>query len=207
MGSLSDKELEVSLCHIRTGFLCATHLLINVIDLHYLPDRLLRKKRMTREWGNGKQIILTAAKVGLSHCPTHIMTHTHISASFWMMYFFLLGKAGARGHKISDYFEVSGRKWFLCCIESVSSRTHVLYNASALGNFSHLLSNPLICPLNYFPLLLSLRYCQFAGGSGPGTSPARGIPPVVRSSPQHSLSNPPVMVSMFALWSVSFLNL
>uniref|UniRef100_A0A8C5EBJ3 non-specific serine/threonine protein kinase n=1 Tax=Gouania willdenowi TaxID=441366 RepID=A0A8C5EBJ3_GOUWI len=45
------------------------------------------------------------------------------------------GKAGVRGHKISDYFEVS---------------------------------------------------------SGPGTSPARGIPPVVRSSPQHSLSNPPV---------------
>uniref|UniRef100_A0A7N6ATG2 non-specific serine/threonine protein kinase n=1 Tax=Anabas testudineus TaxID=64144 RepID=A0A7N6ATG2_ANATE len=39
---------------------------------------------------------------------------------------------------------------------------------------------------------LSLRGCQFAGGSGPGTSPARGIPPVVRSSPQHSLSNPPV---------------
>uniref|UniRef100_A0A4W6FH60 non-specific serine/threonine protein kinase n=1 Tax=Lates calcarifer TaxID=8187 RepID=A0A4W6FH60_LATCA len=39
--------------------------------------------------------------------------------------------------------------------------------------------------------------------SGPGTSPARGIPPVVRSSPQHSLSNPPVTVSMSALWSVS----
>ncbi|XP_077351513.1 serine/threonine-protein kinase tousled-like 2 isoform X2 [Festucalex cinctus] len=47
------------------------------------------------------------------------------------------GKAGTRGHKISDYFE-------------------------------------------------------FAGGSGPGASPARGIPSVVRSSPQHSLSNPPV---------------
>uniref|UniRef100_A0A8C7TP35 non-specific serine/threonine protein kinase n=1 Tax=Oncorhynchus mykiss TaxID=8022 RepID=A0A8C7TP35_ONCMY len=32
----------------------------------------------------------------------------------------------------------------------------------------------------------------FAGGSGPGTSPARSLPPVVRSSPQHhSLSNPP----------------
>uniref|UniRef100_A0AAQ5Z263 non-specific serine/threonine protein kinase n=1 Tax=Amphiprion ocellaris TaxID=80972 RepID=A0AAQ5Z263_AMPOC len=55
------------------------------------------------------------------------------------------GKAGARGHKISDYFEVR---------------------------------------------------------SGPGTSPARGIPPVVRSSPQHSLSNPPVTVSMSALWSL-----
>ncbi|XP_077474089.1 serine/threonine-protein kinase tousled-like 2 [Stigmatopora argus] len=48
-------------------------------------------------------------------------------------------KAGARGHKISDYFEL-------------------------------------------------------AGGSGPGTSPARGVPPMVRSSPQHSLSNPAVTV-------------
>ncbi|XP_035312103.1 serine/threonine-protein kinase tousled-like 2 isoform X6 [Cricetulus griseus] len=31
---------------------------------------------------------------------------------------------------------------------------------------------------------------QFAGGSGPGTSPGRSVPPVARSSPQHSLSNP-----------------
>ncbi|XP_062330669.1 serine/threonine-protein kinase tousled-like 2 isoform X1 [Osmerus eperlanus] len=38
-------------------------------------------------------------------------------------------------------------------------------------------------------------YFEFAGGSCPGTSPARGIPPLVRSSPQHSLSNPPVPVS------------
>uniref|UniRef100_A0A672GLD1 non-specific serine/threonine protein kinase n=1 Tax=Salarias fasciatus TaxID=181472 RepID=A0A672GLD1_SALFA len=38
--------------------------------------------------------------------------------------------------------------------------------------------------------------------NGPGTSPARGIPPVVRSSPQHSLSNPPVTVSTFAPWSL-----
>ncbi|XP_029932997.1 serine/threonine-protein kinase tousled-like 2 isoform X2 [Myripristis murdjan] len=35
-------------------------------------------------------------------------------------------------------------------------------------------------------------YFEFAGGSCPGTSPARGIPMLVRSSPQHSLSNPPV---------------
>uniref|UniRef100_A0A674BC86 non-specific serine/threonine protein kinase n=1 Tax=Salmo trutta TaxID=8032 RepID=A0A674BC86_SALTR len=40
-------------------------------------------------------------------------------------------------------------------------------------------------------------YFEFAGGSGPGTSPARSLPPVVRSSPQHhSLSNPPGTVSM-----------
>lgn len=32
---------------------------------------------------------------------------------------------------------------------------------------------------------------QFAGGSG--------IPPVVRSSPQHSLSNPPAAVSLLSL--------
>lgn len=31
---------------------------------------------------------------------------------------------------------------------------------------------------------------QFAGSSGSGTSPARGIPMLVHSSPQHSLSNP-----------------
>uniref|UniRef100_A0A8C5BVF9 Tousled-like kinase 2 n=1 Tax=Gadus morhua TaxID=8049 RepID=A0A8C5BVF9_GADMO len=64
------------------------------------------------------------------------------------------GKAGARGHKISDYFE-------------------------------------------------------FAGGSGPGTSPARGVPPVARSSPQHSHSNPPVTVSLLAFTSLllAFLTL
>ncbi|KAL3967775.1 glycerol-3-phosphate dehydrogenase [Sarotherodon galilaeus] len=33
-------------------------------------------------------------------------------------------------------------------------------------------------------------YCDFAGSSGSGTSPARSIPMLVRSSPQHSLSNP-----------------
>uniref|UniRef100_A0A6Q2ZEB8 non-specific serine/threonine protein kinase n=1 Tax=Esox lucius TaxID=8010 RepID=A0A6Q2ZEB8_ESOLU len=39
-------------------------------------------------------------------------------------------------------------------------------------------------------------YFEFAGGSGPGTSPARSLPPVVRSSPQHqTLSNPPATVS------------
>uniref|UniRef100_A0A4X2KKB5 non-specific serine/threonine protein kinase n=1 Tax=Vombatus ursinus TaxID=29139 RepID=A0A4X2KKB5_VOMUR len=33
-------------------------------------------------------------------------------------------------------------------------------------------------------------YFEFAGGTGPGTSPGRSVPPVARSSPQHSLSNP-----------------
>ncbi|KAJ7992309.1 hypothetical protein DPEC_G00277190 [Dallia pectoralis] len=38
-------------------------------------------------------------------------------------------------------------------------------------------------------------YFEFAGGNGAGTSPARSLPPVVRSSPQHqTLSNPPATV-------------
>lgn len=37
---------------------------------------------------------------------------------------------------------------------------------------------------------------QFAGSSGSGTSPARGIPMLVHSSPQHSLSNPLVSTSL-----------
>uniref|UniRef100_A0AAQ4Q2V3 non-specific serine/threonine protein kinase n=1 Tax=Gasterosteus aculeatus aculeatus TaxID=481459 RepID=A0AAQ4Q2V3_GASAC len=36
----------------------------------------------------------------------------------------------------------------------------------------------------------------FAGSSGSGTSPARGVPMLVRSSPQHSLSNPLVSTSI-----------
>ncbi|KAI4895045.1 hypothetical protein NFI96_016159 [Prochilodus magdalenae] len=46
-------------------------------------------------------------------------------------------------------------------------------------------------------------YFEFAGGSGPGTSPARGIPPLVRSSPQHSLSNPAALVQQSSPPSVS----
>lgn len=44
-----------------------------------------------------------------------------------------------------------------------------------------------------------LACCQFAGSSGSGTSPARGIPMLVRSSPQHSLSNPLVRTSLIAI--------
>uniref|UniRef100_A0A4W5JI77 non-specific serine/threonine protein kinase n=1 Tax=Hucho hucho TaxID=62062 RepID=A0A4W5JI77_9TELE len=44
-------------------------------------------------------------------------------------------------------------------------------------------------------------YFEFAGGSCPATSPARGIPPLVRSSCQHSHSNPPVAVSTSPLYS------
>ncbi|XP_030629110.1 serine/threonine-protein kinase tousled-like 2 [Chanos chanos] len=49
-------------------------------------------------------------------------------------------------------------------------------------------------------------YFEFAGGSGPGTSPARGIPPLVRASPQHSLSNPPVPVQQGSPSSIGSAN-
>uniref|UniRef100_A0A673ZNR6 non-specific serine/threonine protein kinase n=1 Tax=Salmo trutta TaxID=8032 RepID=A0A673ZNR6_SALTR len=43
-------------------------------------------------------------------------------------------------------------------------------------------------------------YFEFAGGSCPATSLVRGIPPLVRSSCQHSHSNPPVAVSTSPLY-------
>uniref|UniRef100_A0A4W3HYR5 non-specific serine/threonine protein kinase n=1 Tax=Callorhinchus milii TaxID=7868 RepID=A0A4W3HYR5_CALMI len=44
--------------------------------------------------------------------------------------------------------------------------------------------------------LWHVELCLFAGGSGTGTSPGRSVPPVVRSSPQHSLSYPSPSVSI-----------
>ncbi len=104
-----------------------------MVDSHCFLDRLMRKKQMTREWENGKQIILTAAKVGLSRCFDPLIMYPQISAFLWSPCLSLIGKAGARGHKISDYFEVSGRKWSLSVFpaELMSSK-----NASVLG-YSH----------------------------------------------------------------------
>uniref|UniRef100_A0A8D3CT12 non-specific serine/threonine protein kinase n=1 Tax=Scophthalmus maximus TaxID=52904 RepID=A0A8D3CT12_SCOMX len=45
----------------------------------------------------------------------------------------------------------------------------------------------------------SVNSRPFAGSSGSGTSPARGIPMLVRSSPQHSLSNPLVSTKLTLL--------
>uniref|UniRef100_A0A3P9AAU2 non-specific serine/threonine protein kinase n=1 Tax=Esox lucius TaxID=8010 RepID=A0A3P9AAU2_ESOLU len=82
---------------------------------------------------------------------------------------------GARGQKISDYFEVS-----LIPFQRESVLSPRLEMAAVLSR-----------SVRYLPLSV----CQFAGGSGPGTSPARSLPPVVRSSPQHqTLSNPPATV-------------
>ncbi|KAG9474407.1 hypothetical protein GDO78_004614 [Eleutherodactylus coqui] len=50
-------------------------------------------------------------------------------------------------------------------------------------------------------------YFEFAGGSGPGTSPGRSVPPVARSSPQHSLSNPLPLPSQSSPPSVTPVNL
>uniref|UniRef100_A0A8C7DKR7 non-specific serine/threonine protein kinase n=1 Tax=Oncorhynchus kisutch TaxID=8019 RepID=A0A8C7DKR7_ONCKI len=50
-------------------------------------------------------------------------------------------------------------------------------------------------------------YFEFAGGSCPAISLARGIPPLVRSSCQHSHSNPPVAVSTMPFVLISLLPL
>ncbi|KPP70028.1 serine/threonine-protein kinase tousled-like 2-like [Scleropages formosus] len=49
-------------------------------------------------------------------------------------------------------------------------------------------------------------YFEFAGGCGLGTSPGRSIQPLVRSSPQHSLSNPPASVQQGSPSSVGSAN-
>uniref|UniRef100_A0AAX7UAS3 non-specific serine/threonine protein kinase n=1 Tax=Astatotilapia calliptera TaxID=8154 RepID=A0AAX7UAS3_ASTCA len=46
---------------------------------------------------------------------------------------------------------------------------------------------------------LSDKELEFAGSSGSGTSPARSIPMLVRSSPQHSLSNPMVSTAFVSV--------
>uniref|UniRef100_A0A4W6BZM3 non-specific serine/threonine protein kinase n=1 Tax=Lates calcarifer TaxID=8187 RepID=A0A4W6BZM3_LATCA len=53
---------------------------------------------------------------------------------------------------------------------------------------------------------LSDKELEFAGSSGSGTSPARGIPMLVRSSPQHSLSNPLVKCLFLFFLSSWLLN-
>lgn len=76
---------------------------------------------------------------------------------------FLAGKG--RGHKINDYYEVSPNN---------NNRKHPVVSLHLV----HVESSS------------SYSCVQFAGSSGSGTSPARGIPMLVHSSPQHSLSNP-----------------
>ncbi|KAL2101798.1 hypothetical protein ACEWY4_003559 [Coilia grayii] len=49
-------------------------------------------------------------------------------------------------------------------------------------------------------------YFEFAGGGAAGTSPARSVPSLVRSSPQHSLSNPPLPVQQGSPSSTCSIN-
>lgn len=108
-----------------------------------------------------------------------------------------------RGHKISDYFEVSTNDRLLHSSHSHSQtlvwRPHPHVPTVLVWSFIKFLLNNssvffLFCLCLY--TLVNLPCGQFAGSSGSGTSPARGIPMLVRSSPQHSLSNPLVSTSI-----------
>lgn len=63
---------------------------------------------MTRELENGKRTTLTAVKVRLSLCHNLLIIYPK-DQPLSKLWFSVPGKGGARGHKISDYFEVSGR--------------------------------------------------------------------------------------------------
>lgn len=119
------------------------------------------------------------------------------------MILFLVGKG--RGHKINDYYEVSSsltniigiyKEFTFCTLSSSSLPGFNVKSASfLLSGFCTLLH---ACP---WPR------GQFAGSSGSGTSPARGIPMLVHSSPQHSLSNPLVRKESSAYLFFFFINL
>lgn len=121
------------------------------------------------------------------------------------MILFLLGKG--RGHKINDYYEVSSsdtniigiyKEFTFCTLSSCSLPGFNVKSASFL-------LSGFCTPLHACPWPRG----QFAGSSGSGTSPARGIPMLVHSSPQHSLSNPLVRKesSAYRFFFFLFLNL
>uniref|UniRef100_A0A4W6FJ27 non-specific serine/threonine protein kinase n=1 Tax=Lates calcarifer TaxID=8187 RepID=A0A4W6FJ27_LATCA len=80
VGSLSDKELEVSLYHVLSRFFYANHL--------STPEKKANDQRVRKRKAD------------------------HFDSS--------QGKAGTRGHKISDYFEVSSRKLHRVCVQQSS---------------------------------------------------------------------------------------
>lgn len=144
---------------------------------------------MTRGCENAKRTTLTAAKVRSSTCsaPSFTPPSSKLPASLFQV---KLEHEDIKLVIILRYVTPTTQY-------ALSEMCWCIYNTS------YLVSNPLFFFVFFSFLFLSFsssssRVCQFAGGSGPGTSPARGIPPVVRSSPQHSLSNPPVTVSLFA---------
>lgn len=67
-----------------------------IFSVFYLTDpcylnRHLKRKRMTRGWGNGKQITLTAAKVGLALCCEAPLRYNHCTTLWnhhlWICFF------------------------------------------------------------------------------------------------------------------------
>ena len=83
------------------------------------------------------------------------LSSNHISPCLWTLCLCLLGK-GARGHKISDYFEVSGRKLFLCCTEWESNRLPCFIKMlQYFSSLSCLLSNLLFATFIFIKLLSS----------------------------------------------------
>uniref|UniRef100_A0A4W5Q9C7 non-specific serine/threonine protein kinase n=1 Tax=Hucho hucho TaxID=62062 RepID=A0A4W5Q9C7_9TELE len=146
--SIGNPELVVSqnpqavVRGFPTPFILTLYDVSMMEELHSLDPRRqeLLEARFTGVGVAKVYVCLPSSVISLIHLsralPAAILLSEYINGPQIFCFFFPPGKGGARGQKISDYFE-------------------------------------------------------FVGGSGPSTSPARSLPPVVRSSPQHhSLSNP-----------------
>lgn len=169
MGSLSDKELEVSLYHVLSRFFYANHLSVLLfctsgwITLlsRQTPEKKANDQRVRKrkadhfDSSQGKFVPLLWS----SHCVSQI------SASLWTPCLSPPGKAGTRGHKISDYFEVSSRKLHRVCVQQSSCPLRFFITGCLTFHtyfltpcFSHLgLSIELLSYSSLFYMSISLR--------------------------------------------------
>lgn len=109
LGSLSDKELEVSLSCILTGFICvdpsiyATSHTRCVYAAFFTDSREKGERAESQKTQSGP--LWQQPRYHNPHLqPFHHFLHVPF---YWTLLFSFVGKAGARGLKISDYFEVS----------------------------------------------------------------------------------------------------
>lgn len=143
VGSLSDKELEVSVCHVGSACFPASRLFVLLYSScgwfpllsWQTPEKKVNDQRVRKR----KADHFDSSQGRLSPLLQSSHYVSQISAPPWTQHLSLPGKAGARGHKISDYFEVSAKNGVYVALRVCPAK--FLCFSSALCNISYLLSN------------------------------------------------------------------
>lgn len=144
VGSLSDKELEVSVCHVGAACFPASHLSVLLYSScgwfpllsWQTPEKKVNEQRVRKR----KADHFDGSQGRLSPLLQSSHYVSQISEFPWSHRLSLLGKAGARGHKISDYFEVSATNGFFVVQQSfyTSLQCWVTFQTYFLTPFGHL---------------------------------------------------------------------